>query len=254
MAKSNRIVKMGKWEYTEEEFERQYAEAKRRGEERLRTEPRAKSAHYDPATKRLVIELLNGCVFICPTDLMQGLRGASAEDLTDFKLMPRGFDLHWKKLDAQFTVAGLLNGEFGTRAWMAELERDGWLGRAAPKRAAAKARARRGATTADAGRGRKKREAVDRHLAQPEMDSQRILDELVDIPGDAEKKEALKTPAARRAFIPDDLGYMADTEFGRKMLRLAEEITAEQGARTTEEINQLVNLMRGDDLFNADLS
>ena len=126
MAKSNRVIKMGKWEYTEQELEQMHAEATKRGEERMRTEPRARAAHYDPATQRLIVELLNGGVFICPTDLMQGLRGASAEDLADFKLMPRGFDLHWKKLDAQFTVEGLLKGQFGTRAWLAELERNGW--------------------------------------------------------------------------------------------------------------------------------
>jgi hypothetical protein len=38
--------------------------------------------------------MINDCVFIVPVDLMQGLRGASDEDLTDFSLMPRGFDLH----------------------------------------------------------------------------------------------------------------------------------------------------------------
>ncbi len=146
---------MGKWEYTEEELERMHAEAVKRGEERLRTEPRAKSAYYDPATRRLVIELLNGCAFICPIDLLQGLRGASAEDLADFRLMPPGFDLHWKKLDAQFTVAGLLNGEFGTRAWMAELERHGWSTHAATKREAAKESGKKGASVAGARRGRK---------------------------------------------------------------------------------------------------
>ncbi len=115
-------VKLGTWEVDEADLLREIEEATRRGEERMKTEPRAKSAHYDPASQRLVIELVNGCVFICPTELLQGLRGASAEDLADFKLMPRGFDLHWKRLDAQFTVAGLLNGQFGTKAWMAQLE------------------------------------------------------------------------------------------------------------------------------------
>jgi hypothetical protein len=91
----------------------------------MKTEPRATSAHYDPATGRLVIELANGCVFVVPVDLLQGLRGASDQDLADFELMPRGFDLHWKKLDAQFTVAGLLAGRFGTKTWMTELERAG---------------------------------------------------------------------------------------------------------------------------------
>jgi hypothetical protein len=115
-------LKAGKWTYTEAELDRMFKEADKRGKERLKTEPRAKSATYDPKTRRVIIELLNGCVFIVPVDLMQGLRGASDEDLADFSLMPRGFDLHWHKLDAQFTIFGLMQGLFGTKPWMEELE------------------------------------------------------------------------------------------------------------------------------------
>ncbi len=116
-------LKAGKWTYTEEELARMFEEAERRGRERLKTEPRAKSACYDPALRRVIIELLNGCTLFVPVDLMQGLRDASDEDLADFTLMPRGFDLHWHRLDAQFTVVGLLNGRFGTKKWMAELNK-----------------------------------------------------------------------------------------------------------------------------------
>ncbi|MGH9935539.1 MAG: DUF2442 domain-containing protein [Blastocatellia bacterium] len=126
-------IKLG---ISDEEFERQYAEAVKRGKERLKTEPRAKSATYDPKTRRVIIELMNDCVFIIPVDLMQGLRGASDEDLMDFSLMPRGFDLHWHRLDAQFTVFGLMQGRFGTKRWMAELGR---IGAAKTKRAASRA-------------------------------------------------------------------------------------------------------------------
>jgi hypothetical protein len=136
-------IKLG---ISDEEFERQYAEAVKRGKERLKTEPRAKSATYDPKTRRIIIELLNGCVFIVPVDLMQGLRGASDEDLMDFSLMPRGFDLHWHKLDAQFTVFGLLQGLFGTKRWMAELERTGGRVTSEAKRAAARINRRDPAT------------------------------------------------------------------------------------------------------------
>ncbi len=93
----------------------------------------------------------------------------------------------------------------------------------------------------------KNREAVDRYLAEQEADSQRILAELADL-------NTRRGQEARRAFIPDDLSYMTDTEFGQTMLGLAEEIAKEQGARTTEEIDRLVKLMRGSDLVNADLS
>ncbi len=146
-------LKAGKWTYTEAELDRMFKEADKRGKERLKTEPRAKSATYDPKTRRVIIELLNGCVFIVPVDLLQGLRGASDEDLADFSLMPRGFDLHWHKLDAQFTVFGLLQGRFGTKRWMAELERSGSRILSGAKRAAARAnggigaRSRAGATT-----------------------------------------------------------------------------------------------------------
>lgn len=66
----------------------------------------------------------------------------------------------------------------------------------------------------------KNREAVESYLAVQEADSQR----------------------------------MTNIEFGQTMLKLAGEVAKEQGTRTTEEINQLVNLMRGSDPVNADLS
>ena len=100
-------------------------------------------------------------------------------------------------------------------------------------------------------------EAVDRYLAEQEADSQRILRELAETPANAEKREPLNAQqdltAARRPFIPDDLSYMSETEFGQTMLELVEEIAKEQGARTTEEIDRLVKLMRGNNPVNADL-
>jgi len=67
------------------------------------------------------------------------------------------------------------------------------------------------------------------------------------------RKKDRRAPTVRQASIPDDLSYMTDTEFGRKMLRLAAEIAKEQGTRTTEEINELVDLMPGGASVNADL-
>lgn len=118
-------LKAGKWTYTDQQLKQMFEEADRRGKDRLKNEPRASRAIYDAQTRRLIIELLNGSALMVPVDLMQGLRGASDEDLADFQLMPRGFDLHWRALDAQFTIAGLLAGRLGTKAWMAELERIG---------------------------------------------------------------------------------------------------------------------------------
>lgn len=83
-------VKMGKWEYTERELESMFDEATVRGRLASKAELQAKSAHYDPATKRVVVELKNGATFIFPCELAQGLSRASVDDLALVELGPRG--------------------------------------------------------------------------------------------------------------------------------------------------------------------
>lgn len=116
---------MGELPISEEEFDRQYEEAVERGTKRLETEPRAAAARYDEKGGRVVVELTNGCTFMFPPALAEGLTGASAGDLSDIEVLPYGVALRWPALDADFTVAGLLSGIFGTCAWMAELGRRG---------------------------------------------------------------------------------------------------------------------------------
>lgn len=111
--------------FTEDELERQFAEAERRGRERHEQEPRAESAYYDRASGRVVVKLTNGCSFMFPTELAQGLRGADPKLIAEVEIEPHGFALHWEKLDADLTIAGMLTGMFGTRAWMTELGRAG---------------------------------------------------------------------------------------------------------------------------------
>ncbi|MGI8639328.1 MAG: DUF2442 domain-containing protein [Pyrinomonadaceae bacterium] len=105
----------------DEEFEREYQEATRRGEEALRTEPRAKKAFYDAKKDRVVIELLNDCTFIVPPRLVQGLRDATREQLSNIRIMPFGFALDWTDLDVQHEVKTLLRGMFGNKRWMAQI-------------------------------------------------------------------------------------------------------------------------------------
>ena len=111
----------GKFEMTDEEFERQYVEATRRGEEDLANAPKAVSAKYDCKTERLIIELQNGVTFMVPTDLVQGLRDASETDLKEVELWLKGIYLHWEKLDVDFRVSSLMQGIFGTKRWMEKI-------------------------------------------------------------------------------------------------------------------------------------
>jgi len=116
-------LKAVKWTYTEEEFDRMFEEADRRGKEAMKTEIRAREARYDRKSNRLIIELMNGATHIVPCELIQGLRDADPKDIAAVEIGLRGASLHWEKLDQDFTVGGLVRGIFGTKKWMEELER-----------------------------------------------------------------------------------------------------------------------------------
>lgn len=127
---------------TDAEFEA----ATRRGEERMRTEPRAVAARYDTETGCVVIELANGCTFAFPPHLAQGLETATDEELSTVEILGAGYDLHWEPLDVDLSVPGLMAGLFGTKAYMAR--------RAGQATSSAKAAAAR-ANGAKGGRPRK---------------------------------------------------------------------------------------------------
>lgn len=136
---------------SDEEFERQYLEATARGEEYLRTAPKAVSASFDGPTRRMLFEMDTGVTFFIPVDLIQGLQTQDVDALKDFELVLRGTEIHWNTLDAQFYVGGLMNGEFGTRKWMSNLRehlskigRKGGQARTPAKRAASAENGKKG--------------------------------------------------------------------------------------------------------------
>ena len=114
-------IRLGKWEVEKDELMHEIEEATRRGEESLKTEIQASAARYDQVTERLVVELKNGATLSVPCNLIQGLRGARAEEIAQVKLGPRGASLHWARLDVDFSAGGLLAGRFGTQRWMEQL-------------------------------------------------------------------------------------------------------------------------------------
>jgi len=93
--------------------------AEARGRKMLESEPRAASAHYDQATGRVVVDLINGCTYAFPSQLVQDLHGASQAALAKIEVDGLGFNLHWPALDVDLYVPALVSGIFGTRAWMA---------------------------------------------------------------------------------------------------------------------------------------
>ena len=83
------------------------------------TDPRAANARYDRDAGRVIVELINGCVFAFPPRLAQGLEVATDDQLAAVEILGSGYGLHWEALDVDLSVPGLLAGLFGTRAFMA---------------------------------------------------------------------------------------------------------------------------------------
>lgn len=122
--------------------------ANERGRIAQQTEPRAVSARYDARSKRIVVELTSGATFAFPPALVEGLSDATPGELADIEVSPIGYGLHWRRLDEDYSVPGLMNGVFGTAKWMAAR-----AGRATSpaKAAAARANGRKGGRPRKAG-------------------------------------------------------------------------------------------------------
>lgn len=131
-------IKAGNRKISDEEFDRQYAEATKRGKAAMSKGAHAIDARYDKATRRVVIDLASGVTLLIPARLIQGLRKASAKELAEIEILGAGSGLYWPKLEVDIGVAGLMEGVFGTKAWMAELGRIGGKASSEAKRAAAR--------------------------------------------------------------------------------------------------------------------
>ena len=102
-------------------FQQQFERAQSAASQANRTEPRAISVAYDSALGLVSIHLQSGAIFSFPAAIAQGLAGAEPDALAQIEVTPMGDGLHWPTLDADFSVAGLLAGVFGTPRWMADL-------------------------------------------------------------------------------------------------------------------------------------
>jgi len=91
-----------------------------RGRIAQQIEPRANAVRYDKRDSRIIVDLTNGCTFSFPPRVAQGLETATDEDLAAVEILGAGYGLHWKTLDVDLCIPGLLAGLFGTKAYMAQ--------------------------------------------------------------------------------------------------------------------------------------
>jgi hypothetical protein len=102
-----------------DQFEQEVERATKRAADRLARDPRAVAARYDAGRDALVISLSTGAEVSFPRGNIQGLTQASPSALAKIEITPPGYGLHFPKLDADLWVPTLLEGMFGSRAWMA---------------------------------------------------------------------------------------------------------------------------------------
>ena len=97
----------------------QFAAATARGSARLRG-PRAVSAHYDRGRNRVVVRLTTGVeISVSPRDV-EGLQGASLQDLQVVEVEAFGLGIRFPRLDADLYVPSLVKGITGSRRWQAQ--------------------------------------------------------------------------------------------------------------------------------------
>ncbi|MDE1995634.1 MAG: DUF2442 domain-containing protein [Rhizobiaceae bacterium] len=125
-------------EITDEEL----AQAKRRWEAERAERPIPSSVHFDAPSERVVVDFTNGASFIFPARSLEGLEKASAEELAEVTLQGE-IGLHWETLDVDYTIAGLMSGIFGTKAFM-DARRRGGKSRSEAKVAASRANGAKG--------------------------------------------------------------------------------------------------------------
>lgn len=108
----------------------------------LNAGPRPLSARYDRRSKKIVVALDTGIDIAFRPEDAQGLAGASPDDLASVTVSRLG--LHWDKLDADLSIAGILAGRLGSARWMASLMGSkGGRARSPAKAAAARANGRK---------------------------------------------------------------------------------------------------------------
>lgn len=118
MAKGFPIMKM-----SEAEFQRQVAEATKRGDEYHRTHPSASAVRFDRRARMIVVTLNKGTILSVPVDLIPEIKGLTDEELAKVAILGPGYDLDWEPLDIQVSIAWLLTGMYGTSALDASADR-----------------------------------------------------------------------------------------------------------------------------------
>jgi hypothetical protein len=89
------------------------------GKAMLKAHPTALRAHYEPKIGQVIITLNTGLQFLLDPAKTQGLQKATRAELKTIEIVGPGMGLYFPKLDVDIYIPGLLEGQFGSKKWVA---------------------------------------------------------------------------------------------------------------------------------------
>ena len=95
-----------------------YRRATAVGEALVEHGPLAASAGYDAGSRQVVIRLRSGLELRVAPESVEGLQGASDEDLAAVEVEPPGLQLCWGRLDASLFLPYLVEEKLGDGRWV----------------------------------------------------------------------------------------------------------------------------------------
>jgi hypothetical protein len=125
-------------EVTDEELD----QAKKLWDAERSERPIPSSVRFETLSERVIVEFTNGASFMFPARSLEGLDAATTRQLEEVELLGET-GLHWEELDVDYTIAGLMSGIFGSKAFM-DARRRGGQSRSEAKVAASRANGAKG--------------------------------------------------------------------------------------------------------------
>jgi len=107
-------------------------------------DPLAETVEHIPDLNLLIVGLSNQRRLVLPVEDVQGLGGATHEQLRNYELIGRGTGICFPELDVDLHVPALIEGVYGNRRWMAQLGKKGGSAKTEVKRLAARANGAKG--------------------------------------------------------------------------------------------------------------
>jgi hypothetical protein len=109
-------------------------------------EARVIAVEYQPAPNLdlLILRLSDGRRHLIPREDLQGLQGATREQIEKVEILGNGTGLHWSALDLDYYVPSLLRRVYGTKKWMAEIGRSGGSAKSVAKKQASRSNGLKG--------------------------------------------------------------------------------------------------------------